>query len=70
VGTKNGCFLKTEGDDSDEAVMSQGMPSLFSRFSLPTGLLYSIAYIGKLFGKFRLTPFTVTMMTIDRWFDM
>lgn len=46
------------------------MPSLFSRFKVPTALLYSIAYIGKIFGNFRLTPFTVTMMTIDRWFDI
>lgn len=60
--------LKTKG--RDEAVTFQGMPSLFSRFGLPTSLLYSVAYVAKLFGKFRLTPFTVTMLTIDRWFDM
>ena len=55
----------------DSAVTYMGFPSLFDKAKLPTGLLFAIAKIGKFFGgNFRLTTFTVIMLTIDRWFDI
>ncbi len=53
----------------DSAITFHGMTSLFSKFKLPASLLYPIAHVGKFFGG-RLTPYTVTMLTIDRWFDI
>mmetsp|Transcript_6179 Transcript_6179/g.18292 ORF Transcript_6179/g.18292 Transcript_6179/m.18292 type:complete len:96 (+) Transcript_6179:1-288(+) len=52
-----------------------GFPSLTTKFHLPVWLLYGVAYIcqfltvltGK---KFKLTPFTVKMMTIHRYFSL
>ena len=34
-------------------------------------MAYVAQFFGNLIGKrFKLTPFTVTMLTIDRWFDI
>ncbi len=52
----------------DEAIVASGLPSVFDRAHLPTWLLYGVSHIGKLMNA-RLTPFTVTMLTIDRYFD-
>lgn len=54
----------------DSAVMYCGYPSLFEKARLPTSLLYGIAHVGRLFGSVKLTPYTVTMLTIDRYFDI
>jgi nucleoside-diphosphate-sugar epimerase len=59
----------------DEAIVGMGYPSVFSKFHLPIWFLFALAYVllivGKIVGtKFKLTPFAVTMMTIDRWFDI
>lgn len=59
----------------DEAIVTMGMPSLFQKFHLPIWFMFTLAYIlafvGKVVGtKFKLSPFTVTMLTIDRWFDI
>ena len=55
--------------------MYMGIPSIFSKFHVPVWLLFAIAYVLKFVGmlvgtKFKLNPFTVTMLTIDRWFDI
>ncbi len=53
----------------DEAITAIGLPSIFDRAHLPTWLLYGVSHIGKMMNA-RLTPFTVTMLTIDRFFDV
>ncbi len=53
----------------DSAVTAMGSASLFSRAHLPVALLYCVSYVGKL-ANARLTPFVVTMLTIDRYFDI
>ena len=59
----------------DEACVFVGANSLFEKFHLPVFLLIFIAYLLKCVSfftgqSFRLTPFTVKMMTINRWFDI
>lgn len=59
----------------DELVVSAGGASLYSKSRVPSWLLYGIAYICQAVGwvvgkKFRLNPFNVTMMTIDRFFNI
>lgn len=59
----------------DRAVVRNGGVSLFTKFRVPTPIMYTVAYtmqfIGRLTGlKFRLIPFTVNMMTIDRYFNV
>jgi len=51
----------------DSAVVQCGFTSLRSKFHLPLGLLYPIAYLGEAFtalsGRFvKLTPFTIRML--------
>ena len=46
-----------------------------AKFHLPCGLLYPLAYLGAAFtaltGRFvKLTPFTIRMLTIHRYFDI
>jgi nucleoside-diphosphate-sugar epimerase len=53
----------------DSAIVAMGSESLFSRAHLPVALLYCVSYVGKL-ANARLTPFVVTMLTIDRYFDI
>jgi len=59
----------------NQAIVGTGRRSLKTKFSVPYMILMPIAIILQgftyLFGvSFRLTPFTVKMMTIDRWFDI
>jgi nucleoside-diphosphate-sugar epimerase len=59
----------------DKAGTELGFGSLFDKFKVPYLLLLSIAMllnvISKITGyRFRLTPFTVKMLTIHRWFDI
>lgn len=61
-------------DILNEAGMEMGFTDLKSKFHLPVGLLYFIAYLCKLYtilsgNKTKLTPFTVRMMTIHRYFS-
>jgi hypothetical protein len=61
-------------DELDVAIKGLGWPSIFSKFAVPTWILYPIAYLCLWFSmltgiKIKLTPFTVTMMTMHRWFD-
>lgn len=59
----------------DEAIVSQGLPSIRSKMHLPVWLLFAVAWVlgivGRIMGtKFRLSRFNVIMLTIDRWFDI
>lgn len=59
----------------NQASIALGFEDLFAKFHLPVALLMTIAYICKFLTmitgkKFKLTPFTVKMMTIDRYFDI
>lgn len=59
----------------NHAIKEMGFIDLETKFHLPVWLLYGIAYILKpismLTGKkFKLTPFTVRMMVIHRYFDI
>lgn len=59
----------------NQAIVDMGFVDLYSKFHLPVWLLYSAAYICKfltvLTGKqFKLTPFTVNMLTIHRYFNI
>mmetsp|Transcript_35085 Transcript_35085/g.88420 ORF Transcript_35085/g.88420 Transcript_35085/m.88420 type:complete len:364 (+) Transcript_35085:80-1171(+) len=59
----------------DQAVVAMDYPSLFSKMHLPVGLLMVAAYLCNLIGfvmrrKLKLTPFTVKMLVIDRWFNI
>ena len=52
-----------------------GYTSLFSKFKLPTTLMYTISHAAQLMNKvfnsgYRLSPFAVNMMIIDRYFDI
>jgi len=74
-------YIVTDGgkvklwDALDDASVALGHTSLMSKMKLPFSLLMFIATflqaIGSLTGmKFRITPFTVKMLTIHRWFDI
>jgi len=57
----------------DKAVVGVGFQSLFSKFHLPWLLMVCLGYvcgfIGVLLGKkLKLNPFTVKMLTMNRWF--
>jgi nucleoside-diphosphate-sugar epimerase len=65
------CFFY---DELDKAVTGMGFTSIKSKFSVPKWLLviiaWFLAWITYFTGvTFKLTPFTVTMMTMNRWFD-
>jgi nucleoside-diphosphate-sugar epimerase len=60
-------------DAINQAVEACGLQSLHDKFHLSRGLLYPAAYLGQLISKFRsepfrLTPFTVRMLTMHRYF--
>ena len=62
-------------DALDRASVYLGFGSIRARASLPRWLLMGVAimlqFIGRMLGRsFKLTPFTVKMLTIDRWFDI
>lgn len=59
----------------DRAAVFLGYKSLLAKWHLPRGLLMLVAHVAKWIGwvsgrSFKLTPFTVKMLTIDRWFDI
>lgn len=59
----------------DQAAIFLGYGSFLAKMHLPVTLLYALAYAGVVIGKltgrsFKLTPFTVKMLTIDRWFKI
>eukprot|EP01059_Diplonema_ambulator_P000606 TRINITY_DN10503_c0_g1_i1.p1 TRINITY_DN10503_c0_g1~~TRINITY_DN10503_c0_g1_i1.p1 ORF type:complete len:394 (+),score=58.83 TRINITY_DN10503_c0_g1_i1:72-1253(+) len=59
----------------DEAVRAMGYPSIEAKFHLPVYLMYFLAYVCSfvtlLTGrKMKLTPFTVRMITMHRWFTI
>lgn len=75
-------YLVTDGNKPcnlwrllDSAVVGMGYKSLFDKFMVPALLMYIIAYflvvVGWILGtQFRISPFTVCMLTIDRYFDI
>eukprot|EP01060_Flectonema_neradi_P027504 TRINITY_DN3710_c0_g1_i2.p1 TRINITY_DN3710_c0_g1~~TRINITY_DN3710_c0_g1_i2.p1 ORF type:complete len:397 (+),score=70.93 TRINITY_DN3710_c0_g1_i2:103-1293(+) len=59
----------------DVAVTAMGFTSLFSKMHLPVLLMTVLAYICSFIGfisgkKMKLTPFTVRMLTMHRWFSV
>ena len=59
----------------NRAIVAMGFTDLEKKFHLPIGLLYSVAYfcsfLTMITGKmFKLTPFTVRMLVIHRYFDI
>jgi len=59
----------------DQLVVYQGATSLYKKFRVPSFIMYTIAYVGQMItwftgSKFRITPFNVTMLTIDRYFNI
>lgn len=60
-------------DEIDKAVVSLGLPSISAKLKLPRTFMMCIAYIchcvGLMMGvKVKLTPFTVKLLTMHRWF--
>jgi nucleoside-diphosphate-sugar epimerase len=61
-------------DIINQAGVAMGFTDLHTKFHLPVWLLYGVAYLCKVFTmvtgiKTKLTPFTVRMLTIHRYFD-
>eukprot|EP00179_Madagascaria_erythrocladioides_P019235 CAMPEP_0198333138 /NCGR_PEP_ID=MMETSP1450-20131203/18756_1 /TAXON_ID=753684 ORGANISM="Madagascaria erythrocladiodes, Strain CCMP3234" /NCGR_SAMPLE_ID=MMETSP1450 /ASSEMBLY_ACC=CAM_ASM_001115 /LENGTH=365 /DNA_ID=CAMNT_0044037643 /DNA_START=83 /DNA_END=1180 /DNA_ORIENTATION=- len=59
----------------NDAGVKLGYTSLYSKASLPVWLLMIVAHLGLLVGRvtgksFKLTPFVVKMLIIDRWFSI
>ena len=74
-------YLVTDGkpvkmwDVFDRIVVRQGQKSVYQKFKVPLFVCYAVAYLGSFVSyftgwRFKLTPFNVTMLTIDRWFDI
>jgi len=74
-------YIITDGEEQyfwkilNEAGMAMGFDDLFSKFHLPTTLLFFFAYIANVVGwilgkKLKLNPFNVKMLTIDRYFSL
>mmetsp|Transcript_11499 Transcript_11499/g.32615 ORF Transcript_11499/g.32615 Transcript_11499/m.32615 type:complete len:353 (+) Transcript_11499:119-1177(+) len=74
-------YIATDGGSQkfwgviDSAVKRMGYPSLYTKSKLPVPLLMVLAFICNVVGyltgrKLKLTPFTVKMLVIDRWFDI
>jgi len=60
-------------EELDKAVVGLGFKSLFSKFHLPLALMWCLAYVCNVVGfligkKLKLNPFTVKMLTMNRWF--
>jgi len=58
----------------EEAVVGMGFPSIKAKWSVPTWLIMAIAYLCSFVSiltgvRFKLNPFAVRMMTMDRWFN-
>ena len=59
----------------NEVIVAMGFQDLYTKFHLPLWLLYGIAYICSFISsitgkKFKLSPFSVCMLTIHRWFSI
>lgn len=59
----------------DQVFVSNGDTSIFDKFHLPytfmMGLAHALKLVSRLTGvRFRITPFTVKMLVIHRWFDI
>jgi nucleoside-diphosphate-sugar epimerase len=59
----------------DDGCVQLGCRSVFTKLKLPFTLMLAVSYlcnvVGLLLGrKLKLTPFTVRMLTIHRWFDI
>jgi nucleoside-diphosphate-sugar epimerase len=74
-------YIATDGGSQkfwaviDNAVVAMGYPSLTGKLHLPVALLMLAAYICNAIGyltgkKLKLSPFTVKMLVIDRWFNI
>lgn len=64
------CYLWKE---LDSVVTSLGLPSISNKFHLPRLFLLSLGYLCNIIGwllgkKLKLSPFTVKLMTMHRWF--
>jgi len=62
-------------DILDQAIVRTGGASLTRKFAVPLPVIYAVAYVGQILGwftgmKFRITPFTVKMLVIDRYFNI
>jgi len=61
-------------EEIDVFLVALGMPSVCDKMHLPLPLMWCIAYICNIIGffmgqKFKLSPFTVKMLTMHRWFS-
>ena len=74
-------YIVTDGPEQyfwhilNQAVVSMGFTSLYSKFHLPTWFLMILAYTCNFLGwilnkKFKLNPFNVKMLTIHRYFSI
>eukprot|EP00667_Euglena_gracilis_P014509 EG_transcript_15039 len=59
----------------DDGCVKLGCQSLFTKFKLPFHLMLLVGYVCNVIGfvlrrKLKLTPFTVRMLCIHRWFDI
>mmetsp|Transcript_4946 Transcript_4946/g.11633 ORF Transcript_4946/g.11633 Transcript_4946/m.11633 type:complete len:400 (+) Transcript_4946:142-1341(+) len=59
----------------DRQVVAMGFPSIWQKFKLPYWFMMPLAYLCSLIGfilriRIKLNPFTVTVLTMHRWFDI
>jgi nucleoside-diphosphate-sugar epimerase len=59
----------------DEAIVYMGFTSIWSKFKLPYYFIMPLAYLCSVIGwilgiNIKLNPFTVTVLTMHRWFDI
>jgi nucleoside-diphosphate-sugar epimerase len=74
-------YIITDGEPQlfwdilNQAVVAMGFTDLYTKFHLPTWLLYGLAYICNFVGfvigkKLKLNPFNVRMLTMHRYFSL
>eukprot|EP00668_Euglena_longa_P045901 GGOE01061584.1.p1 GENE.GGOE01061584.1~~GGOE01061584.1.p1 ORF type:complete len:367 (+),score=92.39 GGOE01061584.1:84-1184(+) len=74
-------YIVTDGDKQkfwhvlDDGCVKLGCQSVFTKFKLPFLLMLFVGYVCNAIGfvlgkKLKLTPFTVRMLCIHRWFDI
>ena len=74
-------YIITDGEPQyfwemlNSAVVAMGFTDLHSKWHLPVWLLYGVAYVANVIGcllgkKFKLNPFNVKMLIIDRYFSL
>eukprot|EP00933_Yihiella_yeosuensis_P050477 TRINITY_DN48269_c0_g1_i1.p1 TRINITY_DN48269_c0_g1~~TRINITY_DN48269_c0_g1_i1.p1 ORF type:complete len:422 (-),score=58.77 TRINITY_DN48269_c0_g1_i1:205-1470(-) len=61
-------------EEIDRFIVGLGLPSVVAKFHLPKQLMMVLAYICNVISfcigkKLKLSPFTVRMLTMDRWFS-